>query len=206
MREWTGTDALQEALGATHACLLIWPTKHVTSLTLSYKQAVTANGIAAIAQIHRRTVNVYSFVALFDLHQSFHPLVSDTICICMASPIKDIIWFFTLQLKYEALRGAFKNRSDVCLSAASTRSLKAALKTLSLQSVSFSENAPASPWPLNGISWRPKNAIVLMIWERRFRFSSTAFCRLLFKAFRTSLDLSASACTRLSNMAVHNLW
>jgi len=51
-----------------------------------------------------------------------------------------------------------------------------------LQSVSFSENAPASLWPLNGISWRPQNSIVLMVWERRFRFSSTAFCRLLLKA------------------------
>jgi len=40
--------------------MLIWPTKHVTSLTLSYKQTVTANGIVAIARIHRRTVNVYS--------------------------------------------------------------------------------------------------------------------------------------------------
>jgi len=39
--------------------MLIWPTKRVTSLTLSYKQAVTANGIVAIARIHRRTVNVY---------------------------------------------------------------------------------------------------------------------------------------------------
>ena len=101
----------------------------------------------------------------------------------MTSPIKDIILFCTLQLKYEALRGAFKKRSDVCLSAASTRSLKAALKTPSLQSVSLSENAPASLWPLNGISWRPQNSIVLMIWERRFRFSSTAFCRLLQKHF-----------------------
>ena len=104
----------------------------------------------------------------------------------MASPIEDIIWFCTLQLKYETLRGVFKKRSGVCLSAASTRSLKAALKTPSLQSVSFSENAPASLWPLDGISWRPQNSIILMIWERRFRFSSTAFCRLLFfKAFRT---------------------
>ena len=101
----------------------------------------------------------------------------------MASPIKDITWFCTLQLKYEALLRAFKKRSDVCLTVASTRSLKAALKTPSLQSVSFSKNAPASLWPLNGISWRPQNSIVLMIWERRFRFSSTAFCRLRLKHF-----------------------
>jgi len=44
--------------------MLIWPTKHVTSLTLSYKQAVTANGIVAIARIHQRTVNVYSFLSV----------------------------------------------------------------------------------------------------------------------------------------------
>jgi len=43
--------------------MLIWPTKHVTSLTLSYKQTVTANGIVAIERIHRRTVNVYSFLS-----------------------------------------------------------------------------------------------------------------------------------------------
>jgi len=42
--------------------MLIWPTKHVTSLTLSFKQTVTANGIVAIARLHRRTVNVYSFL------------------------------------------------------------------------------------------------------------------------------------------------
>jgi len=44
--------------------MLIWPTKHMTSLTLSYKQTLTANGIVAIARIHRRTVNVYSFVSV----------------------------------------------------------------------------------------------------------------------------------------------
>jgi len=27
-----------------------------------------------------------------------------------------------------------------------------------------------------------------------------------FKAFRTSLDLSASICTKLSDIAAHNLW
>ena len=42
--------------------MLIWSTKHVTSL--SSKQTVTANGIVAIARIHRRTVNVYSFVSV----------------------------------------------------------------------------------------------------------------------------------------------
>jgi len=42
--------------------MLIWPTKHVTSLTLSYKKTVMENGIIAIARIHRRTVNVYSFL------------------------------------------------------------------------------------------------------------------------------------------------
>jgi len=65
MREWTATDALQEALGATqNPCMLIWPTKHVTSLTLSYKQTITANRIVAIARIHRRTVNVHSFLSV----------------------------------------------------------------------------------------------------------------------------------------------
>ena len=43
--------------------MLIWPNEHVTSLTLSYKQTVTANGIVAIARIHRRAVNVYSFLS-----------------------------------------------------------------------------------------------------------------------------------------------
>ena len=38
--------------------------KDVTSLTLSYKQTVTANGIVAIAQIHRRPVNVYNFLSI----------------------------------------------------------------------------------------------------------------------------------------------
>ena len=40
----------------------IWPTKHATSL--SYKQTVPANGIVAIARIHGRTVNVYSFLSV----------------------------------------------------------------------------------------------------------------------------------------------
>jgi len=44
--------------------MLIWPTKHVTSLILSYKQTVTANGIVAMARTHRRTVNMYSFLSV----------------------------------------------------------------------------------------------------------------------------------------------
>jgi len=44
--------------------MLIWSAKHVTSLTLFSKQTVTANGIVAIARIHRRTVNVYSFLSV----------------------------------------------------------------------------------------------------------------------------------------------
>jgi len=77
----------------------------------------------------------------------------------MASPIKDIMWFCTLQLKYEALRGSVKKRSDICLSAASTRSLKAALKSLSLQSVSFSAGAqPGGEFALSrnfqNIAWQ----------------------------------------------------
>jgi len=147
-----------------------------------------------------------STVSSASIEKYLHWEISESICFCMASPINDIIWFCSFQLKYEALWGDFKKWSDVCLSPASTRSLKAALKTPSLQSVSFSENAPASLWPLSGISWRPQNSKVLMIWERRFRFFSTAYCRLLFKVFRTSLDLSASVCTKLSNMAAHNLW
>jgi len=106
-----------------------------------------------------------SVVSSASIEKYLHWEISESICFCMASPIKDIIWFCSLQLKYEALRGAFKKRSDVCLSVASTRSLKAALKTPSLQSVSFSQNAPAFLWPLNGISWRSQNSVVLMIWE-----------------------------------------
>ena len=145
-----------------------------------------------------------SVVSSASIEKYLHWEISESICFCMASPITDMISFCTLQLKYEALRGAFKKRSDVCLSAASTRSVKAALKTPSLQSVLFSGNAPASLRPLNGISLRPQNSIVLMVWESRFRFSSTVFCRLLLKAFRTSLDLTASVWTNLSNMAAHN--
>ena len=44
--------------------MLIWSTKQVTSLALSYKQTVTANGIVAIARLHRRTDNVCSFLSV----------------------------------------------------------------------------------------------------------------------------------------------
>ena len=54
MREWTGTDAAQEALGATHACLFGQLSTRHLSLSLT---------IVAIARIHRRTVDVYSFLS-----------------------------------------------------------------------------------------------------------------------------------------------
>jgi len=54
-------------------CMLIWPTKHVTSLTLSYKQILTANGIVAIARIHWRTVNVYSFLSVGPIYRAVVP-------------------------------------------------------------------------------------------------------------------------------------
>jgi len=76
MREWTGTDALQDALGATHACMLSWPIKHVTTLTLSYKQTVTANGIVAIARIHRRIVNVYSLLSVGPTYRAMSKVVA----------------------------------------------------------------------------------------------------------------------------------
>jgi len=44
--------------------MLIWRTKHVTSLTLSYKQTIKANAIVATARIHQRTVNVHSFLSV----------------------------------------------------------------------------------------------------------------------------------------------
>jgi len=44
--------------------MFIWLTKHVTSLTLSYNQSVTAKGIVVIARIHPWTVNVYSFLSV----------------------------------------------------------------------------------------------------------------------------------------------
>jgi len=111
-----------------------------------------------------------SVVSSAGIEKYLHWEIPESICFCMALPIKDIIWFCTLHLKYEALQGAFEKRSDVCLSAAYTRSFKAALKTPSLQSVSFCENTPASLWSLNGISWRPQNSIVLMIWKDDFDF------------------------------------
>ena len=55
--------------------MLIWPTKHVTSLTLSYKQTVTANGIVAIATIHRRTV-VYSFLSVGPTYRAMDKVVA----------------------------------------------------------------------------------------------------------------------------------
>ena len=55
--------------------MLIWPTKHVTSLTLSYKQTVTANEIVAIARIHRRTVNVYSFLSVGPTYRAMGKVV-----------------------------------------------------------------------------------------------------------------------------------
>ena len=56
--------------------MLIWPHKHVTSLTLSYKQTVTANGIVAIARIHRRTVNVYSFLTVGPTYSTMGKVVA----------------------------------------------------------------------------------------------------------------------------------
>jgi len=54
----------------------IWPTKHVTSLTLSYKQTVTANGIVAIARIHWRTVSVYSFLSVGPTYRAMGKVVA----------------------------------------------------------------------------------------------------------------------------------
>jgi len=56
--------------------MLISPTKHVTSLTLSYKQTVTANGIVAIVRIHRRTVNVYSFLSVGPTYRAMGKVVA----------------------------------------------------------------------------------------------------------------------------------
>jgi len=56
--------------------MLIWPTEHVASLTLSYKQTVTANGIAAIARIHRRTDNVYSFLSVGPIYRAMGKVVA----------------------------------------------------------------------------------------------------------------------------------
>ena len=55
--------------------MLIWPTKHVTSLTLSYKPTVTANGIVEIARIHRRTVNVESFLSVGPTYRAMGKVV-----------------------------------------------------------------------------------------------------------------------------------
>jgi len=56
--------------------MLIWPTKHVTSLTLSYKQTTTANGIVAIARIHRRAVNAYSFLSVGPAYRAMGKVVA----------------------------------------------------------------------------------------------------------------------------------
>ena len=56
--------------------MLIWPTKHVTSLTPSHKQTVTANGIEAIARIHLRTVNVYSFLSVGPTYRAVGKVVA----------------------------------------------------------------------------------------------------------------------------------
>ena len=56
--------------------MLIWPTKHVTSLTLSYKETFTANGIVAIARIHRQTVNVYSFLSVSPTYRAMGKVVA----------------------------------------------------------------------------------------------------------------------------------
>ena len=56
--------------------MLIWPTEHVTSLTLSYMQTVTANVIVAIARIHRRTVKVYSFLSVGPTYRTMSKVVA----------------------------------------------------------------------------------------------------------------------------------
>jgi len=56
--------------------MLTWLTKHVTSLTLSYKQTVTANGIVAIARIHQQTVNVYSFLSAGPTYRAMGKVVA----------------------------------------------------------------------------------------------------------------------------------
>jgi len=60
----------------SNPCVLIWLTKHVTSLTLSYKQTVTANGNVAIARIHRQTVNVYSFLSVGPTYRAMDKVVA----------------------------------------------------------------------------------------------------------------------------------
>jgi len=56
--------------------MLSWPTKHVTSPTLSYKQTVTASGIVTIARINRRTVNVYSFLSVGPTYRAMGKVVA----------------------------------------------------------------------------------------------------------------------------------
>jgi len=56
--------------------MLIWPTKHVTSLTFSYKKTVAANGIVATARIHQRTVNVYSFLSVGPTYKAMGKVVA----------------------------------------------------------------------------------------------------------------------------------
>ena len=56
--------------------MLVWPTKHVTSLTLSHKQTVTASVIIAIARIHRQTVNVYSFLSVGPTYRAMDKVVA----------------------------------------------------------------------------------------------------------------------------------
>jgi len=56
--------------------MLIWPTKHVTSLTLSHKQTVTASVIIAIARIHQRTVNVHSFLRVGPTYRAMGKVVA----------------------------------------------------------------------------------------------------------------------------------
>ena len=56
--------------------MLVWSTKHVTSLILSYKQTVTANGIVTIARIHRWTVNVYSLLDVGPTYRAMGKVVA----------------------------------------------------------------------------------------------------------------------------------
>jgi len=60
-----------------------------------------------------------SVVSSASIENHLHWEISDSICFCMASPVKDIVWFRTLHPRYEALWAAFKKRSDVCLSTVS---------------------------------------------------------------------------------------
>jgi len=103
-----------------------------------------------------------SVISSASTEKYLHWEISESICFCMASTIKDVIWFCTLQLKYEALRGAFKKGSDVYLPAASTRS-QGSFKN-SVITISFVQwKCTSVSVTLNGISWRLQNSIVLMI-------------------------------------------